>query len=152
MLTDHALRLGRFGGALAAFNEAIKQLGLHDDVLTISQSDFTRTLIPNRTNPANAGSDHGYGGHQVVMGGPIGGGKVYGTFPPLKVGNEAGSIDTSSSRGRWIPSTSTDQYLAVAADWFGIERNSSEMETIFPNLDRFDDPFDIGSTNLLYTG
>jgi len=152
MLTNHAVRLSRFGGALAAFNEAIKQLGLHDDVLTISQSDFTRTLIPNRTDPAIAGSDHGYGGHQVVMGGPVAGGKVYGTFPPLKVGNKAGSIDTSSTRGRWIPSTSTDQYLAVAADWFGIERDSSEMETIFPNLNRFDDPFDIGSTNLLYTG
>jgi uncharacterized protein (DUF1501 family) len=151
MLANHATRLGYFGGALAGFNEAIKQLGLHDNVLTISQSDFTRTFTPNRTDPLIAGSDHGYGGHQVVMGGPVTGGKIYGSFPPLKVGNVAGSIDTSNARGRWIPSTSTDQYLAVAADWFGIARNSSEMETIFPNLSRFDDPFDTGSTNLLYT-
>lgn len=151
MLANHATRLGYFGGALAGFNEAIRQLGLHDNVLTISQSDFTRTFTPNRTDPLIAGSDHGYGGHQVVMGGPVTGGKIYGSFPPLKVGNRAGSIDTSNTRGRWIPSTSTDQYLAVAADWFGIERNSSEMETILPNLNRFDDPFDTGSTNLLYT-
>lgn len=152
MLVDHGERLGEFGGALAAFNQAVKQLGLHDQVLTISQSDFTRTFTPNRTDPVLAGSDHGYGGHQVVMGGPVTGGRIYGAFPPLKVGDVAGSIDTSASRGRWIPSTATDQYLAVAADWFGIARGSEEMDTIFPNLGRFDSPFDRGLTNLLYTG
>ncbi|BCX48074.1 hypothetical protein HAHE_19820 [Haloferula helveola] len=150
MLTAHGNRMSDLGGALAAFNEAMHQLGVHDNVLTLSQSDFTRTFTPNRTDPATAGSDHGYGGHQIVMGGPVQGGRVYGRFPTFKIGNVAGSIDTSGTRGRWIPSTSTDQYLAVAADWFGIARGSSEMETIFPNLGRFDDPW-TGASNLFYT-
>ena len=151
MLNAHGTRMSQLGGALAAFNEAMHQMGLHDNVLTLSQSDFNRTFTPNRTDPALAGSDHAYGSNMIVMGGPVQGGRVYGRFPVFKIGNAAGSIDSSSTRGRWIPAYSTDQYLAVAADWMGITRGSSEMETIFPNLGRFDDPFD-PATNILYTG
>lgn len=140
-LGNHSTRLSNLGGAMGAFNESMHQLGVHDKVLVITQSDFTRTFTPNRTDAVEAGADHGYGGHLVVMGGPVQGGKVYGRLPRFLVGNQANSIDTSSNRGRWIPSTATDQYLAVAADWFGINRNSTEMETIFPNLGRFDDPW-----------
>lgn len=150
-LAGHNNLLGYLGGGLAAFNESMHQLGVHDQVLVITQSDFTRTFTPNRTDAATAGADHGYGGHMIAMGGPVQGGRVYGRLPSFLIGNQANSIDTSTNRGRWIPSTSTDQYLAVAADWFGIARGSTEMETIFPNLGRFDNPWS-GSSDLSYLG
>ncbi len=143
-LGGHAELMTELGGALAAFNSTINALGVNDKVLTISHSDFTRTLTPNGENLETAGSDHGWGGHQFMMGGPVVGGNVFGTFPSLAVGadDDAGN----SGRGRWIPTTSVDQYSAVAAKWLGV--GSSEMETIFPNLPRFDDPFTTG--NLAY--
>ncbi|MEZ0390500.1 MAG: hypothetical protein ACAI34_25700, partial [Verrucomicrobium sp.] len=81
--------------------------------------------------------DHGWGGHQIVFGGPVEGGKVYGTFPSLKLGQDQDA--GTSNRGRWIPTTAVDQYAAVAANWLGV--GSGELGTIFPNLGRFADHF-----------
>ncbi|MDG2324902.1 MAG: DUF1501 domain-containing protein, partial [Akkermansiaceae bacterium] len=110
-------------------------------------SDFNRTWTPNSENPATAGTDHAWGTHCFMFGGAVNGGQFYGEFPELVVG---GANDTpSGSRGRWIPTTSVDQHCAVLANWFGVPPGSSEMETIFPNLSRFEDPFG-GSANLGY--
>ncbi len=139
---SHSDLMNEFSTALSAFQTAMDALGVADDVLTFSSSDFTRTFTPNGTNVNTAGSDHGWGGHMLAMGGPVNGQKIYGTFPDLKV--NAG-VDTNGNRGRWIPSTAVDQYYSVIAKWFGVDSNS--MEAIFPNLGRFDDPFG-GSANL----
>jgi uncharacterized protein (DUF1501 family) len=135
-LVSQAALFNELGISLKAFSNALVALGVNDKVLTVSHSDFTRSLTPNSPDPAKAGSDHGWGGHQIVMGGPVIGGKIYGTFPSLKVGMDQ---DAGTNRGRWIPSTSVDQYAAVAARWIGVE--SSALSAIFPNLGRFDDPF-----------
>jgi len=134
-LASHANLMGEFGSSLKAFSNSLIALGVNDKVLTLSHSDFTRTFTPNGVD-GTAGSDHGWGGHHIVMGGPVIGGKIYGTFPSLKVGMDQ---DAGTNRGRWIPSTSVDQYAAVAARWIGVE--SSALSAIFPNLGRFDDPF-----------
>lgn len=141
-LASHEDLMSELSSAMGAFQNALDALGMADNVLTFTSSDFTRTFTPNGNNEASAGSDHGWGGHTMVMGGPVNGGKIYGTFPQLKVG--AGD-DTDRNRGRWIPSTAVDQYFAVIAKWFGVDANS--MEAIFPNLGRFDDPFG-GTANL----
>jgi uncharacterized protein (DUF1501 family) len=143
-LSSHVNLMTEFDTALTAFQNAMEALGVSDDVLTFSSSDFTRTFTPNGNDPGSAGSDHGWGGHTVIMGGPVEGGNLYGTFPQLKV--NAGD-DVNGNRGRWIPSTSVDQYFAVIADWFGVEANA--MEAIFPNLGRFEDPFG-ASANLQF--
>ena len=65
------------------------------------------------------------------MGGPIKGGKLYGYFPSLIVSGD----DDRGRRGRWIPSTSVDQYSAVLAKWFGVD--DIGLNTIFPNLCHF---------------
>lgn len=144
MLGAHSDLMTEFDTALTAFQNALEALGIADDVLTFSSSDFTRTFTPNGNDPNSAGSDHGWGGHTIVMGGPVAGKKIYGTFPRLKVGS---GDDTDRNRGRWIPSTAVDQYFAVIADWFGVDSNS--MEAIFPNLGRFEDPFG-SSANLQF--
>lgn len=136
---------------LGAFNESMKQLAVVDDdfeydkVTTFQASDFNRTWTPNGIDVTSAGTDHAWGSHSFVFGGAVDGGALYGTYPELAIG---GQDDVpSGSRGRWIPTTAVDQYCAVLANWFGVSPGSTEMETIFPNLYRFEDPFSL-STNL----
>ena len=133
---------------LKGFADALKSAdvgGLWDNVLTFTASDFTRTFTANKPDNT-AGSDHAWGGHALVMGGKVKGGRVYGKFPVLKLGNVADSIDATGSRGLWIPSTSVDQYAANIAKWFGVD--SSALGNIFPNLSRFVTLPNITSGNL----
>jgi len=149
MLGDHNNLMGELSEALLAFRNALKdpQLDVFDNVVTFSASDFSRTLTPNGVTTA-AGSDHGWAGNALVMGGAVKGRDIYGHYPPLKVGDTSGSIDSHSTRGRLIPDTSVDQYSSVLANWFGIDSNS--LEAIFPNLPRFDDPLTSSSPNLAF--
>lgn len=140
--------LTQLDNALGAFNQAMKDLAAadsdfsYDKVTTFQASDFNRTWTPNSANPTTAGTDHAWGTHAFIFGGAVNGGQIYGQFPELAVG---GLVDVpSGSRGRWIPTTSVDQYCAVLAKWFGVPSGSSEMSTILPNLGRFDDPFSGG--------
>jgi uncharacterized protein (DUF1501 family) len=146
-ISSQANLMSELANSLQAFSNAVVALGVNEKVLTLTHSDFTRTFTPNSSDLATAGSDHGWGGHHIVMGGPVIGGKIYGAFPSLKVGMDQ---DAGSSRGRWIPTTSVDQYAAVGARWLGVE--NSALSTIFPNLHRFDDPFgataNLGFVNL----
>ncbi len=106
-------------------------LALWNAVMGFTASDFTRTFTPNKTD-STGGSDHGWGGHMMVMGGAVKGKKIYGTFPLLEVD---GGIDCTGSRGRWIPSTSVDQYAAKIAEWVGVP--PAQIDAVFPNLSRF---------------
>ncbi len=134
-LSSHAALLGELNGAIKGFWDSLVALGVQDSVTSFLASDFNRTLSPNGTD-LTSGSDHAWGGHSVVFGGAVNGGRTYGTFPDLLIGD---GRDAGSGRGRWIPTTAVDQYFAVLADWFGVDAQS--MEAIFPNLGRFDDPF-----------
>ena len=142
-LPNHGNLMDELSTALKSFQDTMDDLGIADNVLLFESSDFTRTFTPNGSDPNSSGSDHGWGGHQIVMGGPVNGKKLFGHYPNTSPG---GPDDAGGTRGRWIPSTSVDQYGAVIAKWFGVDSNS--METIFPNLGRFDDPFNVASANL----
>lgn len=124
--------------ALVAFNTALKEIGYHDRVVTYTASDFGRSLTPN-----NVGSDHGWGGNQIVMGGPVQGGKVFGTYPDIAL-----NTTTDVGRGRQLPTTSVDELHASLAYWFGVE-NNSEMETVVPNIRNF---WTSSSTDIPITG
>jgi len=92
-------------------------------------SDFSRTLKP----AAGGGSDHAWGGHSMVMGGPVLGGTVYGTFPSLMLGG-VDDFDEAAG-GRWVPTTSVDQIGATLMAWMGLP--TANMATVFPNLSNF---------------
>lgn len=147
-LSSHGNLMSELASALKAFRDALADpaINVFNDVTTFTASDFSRTFTPNGEDSATSGSDHAWGGHCMVMGGSVHGGDLYGHFNPLKTGDSSGSFDSSSSRGRWIPDTSVDQYASVLANWLGV--GSSELETIFPNLPRFDDPLTTSSANL----
>ena len=112
--------------ALNAFNDAMKEIGYHDKVVTYTASDFGRALFSN-----GHGSDHGWGGNHMVMGGPVEGGRILGTYPDLAEGS-----DTDTGRGRQLPTTSVDELHASIAQWYGIT-NDAEMEEIIPNIRNF---------------
>ncbi len=144
---DLPVLLDQLDKGIGAFNEGMKVLAANDSnfaydkVTTFQASDFNRTWTPNGTIVASAGTDHAWGSHAFIFGGAVNGGHFYGAYPELAVG---GSDDVpSGSRGRWIPTTSVDQFAAVLANWFGVPANSSEMQAILPNLDRFQDPFSV---------
>jgi uncharacterized protein (DUF1501 family) len=119
----------------------MEQLGVQNQVTTFTSSDFGRTLRNN-----GEGSDHGWGNHQLVMGGSGGasgsvfGQKFYGSFPQLVV---EGPDDTGT--GRWIPTTAVDQMSSTIARWFGV--TETDLTMVFPNLGRFATS-DMGFMNL----
>jgi uncharacterized protein (DUF1501 family) len=74
----------------------------------------------------------------MVMGDAVHGGNIYGTFPSLVVGGPD-DVNTSGARGRWLPSTSLDQYAATLASWFGVADVdlTGTPNTVFPDLKNF---------------
>ncbi len=145
MATRQPALLKKLNDGLSAFDAALLELGVADKVTTFTASDFGRTLSVN-----GDGTDHGWGGHQFVMGGAVKGKAFYGTPPPLSVGNTGAPEDQwHVGQGRLLPSTSVDQYAATMAKWFGVSDN--ELYGILPNLDNFgeranrlDYPADLG--------
>lgn len=125
-LDSHNGLLQMVSDALVAFNAAMKEIGYHDKVVSYTASDFGRSLTSN-----GGGSDHGWGGNQIVMGGPVSGKRVFGAYPSL----ELGSL-TDTGKGRQLPTTSVDEFHAALAYWYGV-RNDNEMETVVPNIRNF---------------
>ena len=125
---SHANLLAEVSQTLLAFQRAMEQLGLSNNVTAFTASDFGRTFPSN-----GQGSDHGWGSHHLILGGAVKGQQTYGIFPTLAIN---GPDDTST--GRWIPTTSIDQYFATLATWFGVD--SGNLATVFPNLGRFSTP------------
>lgn len=130
--------------AMSAFNTAMHDLETNDadfsysDALLATHSDFNRTFTPNGDDPNTSGSDHAWGGHMMVMGGAANGGNVYGYYPDHEV-NGPRDVSQSNGRGRWIPTTSVDQYVSLLARWMDV--TPADIQMIFPNLNRFADPF-----------
>ncbi len=120
---------GQLSKAMAAFNGALVDLGVDQNVVTFTHSEFSRTFKP--AGDSGNGSDHAWGGHSLILGGPVRGGDLYGTFPRLTLGGP----DDASDEGRWVPSTSVDQYAATIASWMGVA--DADMPTVFPNLVNF---------------
>lgn len=120
----------RLSDGLAAFYQATVDLGVESSVATFSFTEFSRTLNSN-----GMGTDHGWGGHQFVMGGAVSGGQIVGTMPNLTL---EGPSDLG--RGRLFPTQSVEQYAATLATWFGVD--ASDLNLVFPNIGNF------GSNNL----
>jgi uncharacterized protein (DUF1501 family) len=86
--------------AMNAFYQSTQELGVASNVTTFTLSEFSRTLQPG----SNGGTDHAWGGHQLILGGAVKGNQIYGTLPTLALGgpDDTGSNGGGFRRRRWI--------------------------------------------------
>jgi uncharacterized protein (DUF1501 family) len=129
LLVTQAKMLGVLDAAIGAYQQALEQLGLANDVVTFTASDFGRTLRSNGN-----GTDHAWGSIAFVFGAPVDGGKIFGAYPDLTFG---GPNDVGYG-GRFIPTTSIDAYFAELLRWFGVP--SGSMSYVLPNIANFWNP------------
>ncbi|MDO6762939.1 DUF1501 domain-containing protein [Agarivorans sp. 1_MG-2023] len=122
---NHPNLLMQLSQAMAEFDGAMSTLGLSNQVTTFTMSDFGRTLSSN-----GDGTDHGWAGNQLVMGGAVNGGEIYGS-----VIEQALDSAYDVGGGRMIPQVANEQYFASLARWFGL--SDSEVLDLFPSLSNF---------------
>lgn len=125
LMLDHPQLLKEVSDAMAAFYRVTEQLNVANQVTTFTASEFGRTMVSN-----GDGSDHAWGSEHFILGGAVRGGAFYGTPATLEV-----DAVENVGQGRFIPTTSVDQYAATLARWFGVM--DSEMATVVPNLRNF---------------
>ena len=118
--------LSELDNSLADFHQTLIELGQENAVTTFTASDFGRTLTVN-----GDGSDHGWGGHYMIMGGAVSGNTLYGQLPSF----ETGAADDAGDKGRVIPQISVNQMGASLGSWMGL--SNSDLLEIFPDLINF---------------
>jgi uncharacterized protein (DUF1501 family) len=113
-----AARLGEFGQALAAFAQDLgERMG---DVVVLTMSEFGRTVREN----GNSGTDHGHATAMLVLGGPVNGGKVLGTWPGLDAASRFEGRDVA------VTTDFRDLFAEVLARHLG----ATDLAAIFPGF------------------
>ena len=137
-LNSQATLLSQISQAVNAFYLATVELNLADKVTLFTMSDFGRTFQPAGSGAAAVGSDHAWGNHQLIVGGAVLGRTLYGSYPTLALGGPDDTDGGANPRGRWIPTTSVEQYAATLATWYGL--SSADLTAVFPLIGRFSSP------------
>jgi uncharacterized protein (DUF1501 family) len=128
LLAEQPVLLGNISVSLKSFYDALTEMSMENSVTAFTHSDFGRTLTSN-----GDGSDHAWGGNQIVVGGAVRGQQIYGQYPSLALN---GPQDVGG--GRLIPTTSADQYAATLANWFGV--GTAQLGQVAPNVNNFAQP------------
>jgi uncharacterized protein (DUF1501 family) len=126
-LSAQAALFSQLSKAMNAFLLATQEMGIADQVVTYTKTEFNRALKPNGTH----GTEHAWGGHELIMGSSVRGGDIYGTFPSLALGG----ADDLGADGIWIPSTADAQYAATVAYWHGTAMG--QLATAVPAVRNF---------------
>ncbi len=131
-LDDHTPILRDLSQSLLAFHTVLDNpaFGLGNQVTTFTASEFGRTLSSN-----GDGTDHGWGGHHLVVGNSVRGGRIYGRMPNLSPGE---ANPDNAGWGQIIPTLSVDQYAATLCAWYGL--HPEDRDQIFPNLVHMNSP------------
>lgn len=145
-LTGQGNLLTQFSQAVRAFYDEMVVQGAQSQVTVFTMADFNRTFNPAGSG-GTVGTDHAWGNHLFVIGDSVIGGNFYGgnstngtPFPSLVFNGPDDADSGTNARGRWIPTTSVDQYAATLARWYGLPEN--QMSAVFPNINNF------GNSNL----
>ncbi len=127
VLNNQVTMLRTVSQALGFFWAALGELGLRNNVTLFSASEFGRTLTSNGN-----GSDHAWGGNQLVMGGAVRGGNIFGNrdqgyYPEMQ---NLAAIDTG--QGRLVPGVAVDEMARDLLSWFGV--SASDMDYVLPSF------------------
>jgi uncharacterized protein (DUF1501 family) len=127
LIANQASQLTDLDTNLGVFMEALDEMSLTNQVLVCTHSDFNRSMQPNAT----LGTDHGWGNHQLILGGGITGGRLIGNLPDLELGGRS----DFGTQGLWIPTISVTQMTAGIGNWMGL--NATQISNVFPDLSKF---------------
>ena len=89
----------------------------------------------NFTYHSNDGTDHGWGGHYMILGGDVDGGKILGEYPSDLT--PAGQL--VDDRGRFLPTTSWDSIWNSVLEWIGVT-DHADLDYCLPNRLRTTNP------------
>ena len=117
--------------ALTCFTNNLKNKKLWNNVTLLLVSEFGRTFEPN----TNLGTDHGWAGNYLMLGGAVKGGKALGEYPrdltssgPLNMGH-----------GRFMPTLSWESIWSGVGEWLGIHKQQ-DLDVLVPNGNRTGTP------------
>lgn len=133
--------LTQLGQAMRSFYDEMVAQGIVDKVTQFTMADFSRTFNPTGTGAA-VGTDHAWANHHFIVGGGITASDFYGVnttngtpFPSLVFNGPDDADSGTGARGRWIPTTSVEQYAATLARWYGLP--DANLATVFPKIGNF---------------
>jgi len=130
----HPRLMAELDGALDYFQHllgSVNGLDLTQSVTTFTMSEFGRCFVSN-----GSGTDHGWGGHHLVMGGAVRGGDMYGPYPTIGVdGPDFTNPGALPYTGALIPTLSVEQFAAPLGAWMGLDPGT--IQGVFPNLANF---------------
>lgn len=121
-----AAKMTELDGALGSFVAEMKAQGAWGSTAILIASEFGRTITTN-----GQGTDHGWGGNALLIGGSVKGGRILGAFPD----DLEATGDVVINRGRIIPTTSWESVWHGIAQWAGVQQ--AEMATVLPNMANF---------------
>lgn len=124
----HSGLLANVGRCVYAFYNTMKALGVENEVALFTMSDFNRVFAGN----GSAGSDHAWGSHHFVVSGGLRPNQLLGGYPDLALAGP----DDSRDDGRWIPTTSIEEYGGSLVRWLGV--SDADMPYVFPNWSTWD--------------
>ena len=140
-INTHTTLLGQTSQAMRAFYDEMVVQGLGDKVTQFTMSDFSRTMNPAGSG-VGVGSDHAWANHHLVVGGGITASDFYGIntpngtpYPTLRLDGPDDADSGNGARGRWIPTSSVEQYAATLARWFGLPE--ANLADVFPRIGNF---------------
>ncbi len=140
-ISQQATLLGQLSQAMRAFYDEMVAQSLADKVTQFTMADFSRTFNP-ASSGAIVGSDHAWGNYHFVVGGGVTASDFYGVnttngtpFPSLVFNGPDDADSGTGARGRWIPTTSVEQYAATLARWYGLP--DANMASVFPKITNF---------------
>lgn len=113
-LPIHERLLGTLATGLATLRKNLANLGMWDEVLVMTYSEFGRRLQEN----ASKGTDHGAAAPHLVMGGKVKGG-LYGEYPSLTDLDERGDLLYSTDF--------RDMYATIQKAWWGLEAQGKPL-------------------------
>ena len=138
ILGNHNDLLTKLSAAISAFMNDLKAMGLKNDVVGLTYSEFGRKAAEN----GSLGTDHGEIAPMFVFGGPVNGG-VSGFNPDLNEANEANGFqiqtvqyDYRDTLGTLLQDYLGADNLALDATFFNNTLNQSFSETKINDLIR----------------